>query len=182
MATTTKDRSSSGETRSRNSGRAERGRSSGGSGDRTERGRSGGSSADTKAPAPNATAEERKFIEKNSAKLSKSTLRAKWIHGDERPDRNGQTLATRDTDVIRRWAEARGGQPATVGRRDGSRPRTLRFDFSSNGSSSRLEPVEWEEWLGTFRDRDLVFLYQEKRRDGSDSNFFRLDSPKREEG
>jgi hypothetical protein len=134
------------------------------------------------ASTPNASPEERRFLEKNASKLSKSTLRAKWIHGRERPDRNGQTLATRDPEVIRHWADERKGQPATVARRDNSRPRTLRFDFPSNGNSSRLEPIDWDEWLRTFQQRDLVFLFQEKRRDGSDSNFFRLDSPKRERG
>jgi len=140
------------------------------------------STKDAEIKAPNASRDERKFLEKNAARLSKSTLRAKWIHGDERADRNGQTLATRDPAVIRRWADAREAQPATVARRDGDRPRTLRFDFPSNGRSSRLEAVDWDDWLGTFQQRDLVFLFQERKRDGSESNFFRLDSPKRERG
>jgi hypothetical protein len=29
---------------------------------------------------------------------------------------------------------------------------------------------------------EVVFLFQEHKRDGSESNFFRLDSPEREEG
>jgi hypothetical protein len=33
-----------------------------------------------------------------------------------------------------------------------------------------------------FESRKLVFLYQERRRDGSESNFFRLDNPTREDG
>lgn len=135
-----------------------------------------------KISAANATREERAFLEKNASKLSKSTLRAKWVHGAEGPDRKGQTLATRDPEVIRRWADARRAQPATVGRRDGERARTLRFDFPANGSSPRLEPIDWDEWLRTFQDRDLVFIFQENRRDGRQSNFFRLDNPKREEG
>jgi hypothetical protein len=132
--------------------------------------------------APNANGDERRFMQRHAAKLSKSTLRAKWIHGDERPDRNGQTLATKDPEVIRRWADERGAQPATVMRRDGERPRTLRFDFERNGRSDRLQPVGWDDWLRTFQDRDLVFLLQERRRDGRESNFFRLDSPDRERG
>jgi hypothetical protein len=182
MATTTKERSSSRESSSTRSRRGDgnrrdtsRSRSSGA-------GRSERSPAETKVTAPNATSEERQFLDKNASKLSKSTLRAKWMHGDDRPDRNGQTLATRDPDVIRRWADARRAQPATVARRKGQRPRTLRFDFPQNGTSSRLEPIDWQEWLRTFQERDLVFLFQEKRRNGSDSNFFRLDSPKREDG
>jgi hypothetical protein len=182
MATTTKERSASRESSRSRARRSDTGRRdasptrSGGE-RRSER-----SAAEAKVTAPNATREERQFLDKNASKLSKSTLRAKWMHGDDRPDRNGQTLATRDPDVIRRWADARGAQPATVARRDGRRPRTLRFDFPQNGTSSRLEPIDWTEWLRTFEQRDLVFLFQEKRRNGSESNFFRLDSPKREEG
>jgi hypothetical protein len=140
------------------------------------------STTDPKITAPNASRDERKFLEKNAKKLSKSTLRAKWIHGEEEADRKGQTLATRDPEVIKRWADERNAQPATVGRRNGDRLRTLRFDFPSNGSSRRLEPVDWDAWLRTFQERDLVFLFQDNRRDGRQSNFFRLDSPKREEG
>jgi hypothetical protein len=117
--------------------------------DRTARGRGSRSRADREQPriaAPNATRDERRWIEDNAGELSKTTLRAKWIHGDERADRNGQTLATRDPDVIRRWAEDRGGRPAAASReRDGGRPRTLRIDFPAGGSSRRLEPISWEE-------------------------------------
>jgi hypothetical protein len=131
--------------------------------------------------APNATRDERRYIEKHRDELSKTTLRAKWTHDPgDRPDRAGQTLATRSHDVIKAWAKARNAQPATVARRSGDRPRTLRFDF--DGREERLEPVTWDEWFRTFDERDLVFLYQEKLRNGNQSNFFRLDSPKREEG
>jgi hypothetical protein len=142
----------------------------------------------TKAPdaPPGANAEDRKFLERNGSKLSKSTLRAKWTHaaGDE-PDRDGQTLATRSPDVIRDWAERRDATPATATRGKDGEARTLRFDFQGgggNGRSSRLEQISWDEWLRVFEDRKLVFLYQERRRDGSDSNFFRLDNPTREDG
>lgn len=204
-------------TRSRQSNREKdttkdrsRASSRGGSASReTSRVRSGSSTGE---PQPkNANAAERKFLDKNKAQLSKTTLRAKWTHSpDEHEDRSGQTLATRSPDVIRRWAEDRGATPATTASiPEGERPRTLRFDFPAGGQSGRsgsasnraggnnargndtsgngrgrrgLRPVSWDEWLGVFKDRDLVFLYQEHRRDGGDSNFFRLDSPKREEG
>jgi len=136
--------------------------------------------------ARNINPDDRRWIDQRARQLSPSTLRAKWIHSpQEHEDRPGQTLATREPDVIRTWAEDRSATPATVGRRDGERPRTLRFDFDrSDGSNGtrRLQPVDWDAWIATFRDRDLVFLYQEHRRDGGDSNFFRLDSPEREEG
>lgn len=154
----------------------------------------------TKADAapPGANAEDRKFLDRHGGKLSKTTHRAKWTHraGDE-PDRKGQTLATRTPEVIRDWAERRGAVPATATRGPDGRPRTLRFDFrddsgngrnggngrsGGNGRNGRLEEISWDEWLRAFNDRDLVFLYQETLRNGSDSNFFRLDNPNREDG
>jgi hypothetical protein len=133
--------------------------------------------------ARNTTTEERQFLNRNARWLSPSTLRAKWIHGtSEHEDRPGQTLATRDPNVIQAWAQARRAKPATVGRRSNDRPRTLRLDFPGYEGGRRLETVDWKDWLRTFQERDLVFLFQEHRRNGGDSNFFRLDSPKRERG
>jgi hypothetical protein len=182
MATTTK--------RPSRSTREERGTSSRST--RTSRpARSGGDRGSNRAQAPRITArnlrgDDRGWLESRAEQLSPSTLRAKWIHSpDEHEDRPGQTLATREPDVIRAWAEQRDAQPATVARRDGQRPRTLRFDFGGSGGggrSSRLEPITWEDWLGTYQERELVFLFQEHRRNGEDSNFFRLDSPEREDG
>jgi hypothetical protein len=129
--------------------------------------------------------EDRRFLERHGDALSESTKRARWIHSpDERPDRRGQTLATRSPEVIRAWADARGGRPATATRGDDGRPRTLRMAFRDGDDSSRrrLEDISWEEWLSVFEERDLVFVYQEERRDGRQSNFFRLDNPTREDG
>jgi hypothetical protein len=105
-----------------------------------------------------------------------------WIESpDQRAERPGQTLATQSHDVIRRWAEERGAVPATVPgtERDG-RPGVLRFDFPDFGGG-RLRAVDWDEWFETFDQRRLVFLFQEQMKSGRESNFFRLDSPDREE-
>jgi len=119
---------------------------------------------------------------KEGGQLSSSTQRAKWIESlDDKADRNGQTLATRSHDVIRQWAEERGGQPATVGKREGERPRVLRFDFPDYGGQS-LEKIGWDDWFGTFDERRLVFVYQDRLKNGNQSNFFKLDSPEREDG
>lgn len=129
-----------------------------------------------------ATPQEVHWMEKHRDKLSKTTLRAKWVHSpDEQPDRPGQTLATRDHTVIQAWAEERGAQPATVRARQGDRPRVLRFDFAAGGANQRLEPISWDDWFRVFNARDLVMLFQQTKRDGQQSNFFRLDSPKRED-
>jgi hypothetical protein len=125
--------------------------------------------------------EIRQYLERYGDRLSRSTQRAKWITSpDDRPERKGQTLATRDHDVIMPWAEERGAQPVTVQRKAGS-IRTLRFDFPGYGGQS-LQPISWNDWLRVFDDRKLAFIYQEQTRDGRQSNFWRLDSPDREEG
>jgi hypothetical protein len=140
--------------------------------------------ARSQAMPSNVTPEERRWVERYRQMLSPSTLRAKWTHSpDERGDRPGQTLATKSVEVIRSWAERRRAQPVTVAGSDSDRPRTLRFTFPrGEDTGGRLAPVDWDAWLRTFQERDLVFLYQETRSNGGQSNFWRLDNPHREEG
>jgi hypothetical protein len=100
---------------------------------------------------------------------------------DDDPERAGRSLATTSHEVIRRWAEERGAVPATVdGTEHGDRLGVLRFDFGGN-DSDRLRQVSWDEWFETFDARRLNFLYQEERKDGKQSNFFRLENPDRED-
>jgi hypothetical protein len=100
---------------------------------------------------------------------------------DEDPERPGRSLATTHHEVIKQWAEARGGTPATVeGTEHGDHLGVLRFDFG--GENQNLRHVSWDEWLETFDARELNFIYQEERSDGTQSNFFRLESPNREDG
>jgi hypothetical protein len=99
---------------------------------------------------------------------------------DDEPERPGRSLATTSHDVIRQWAEKRGGKPATVdGTEHGDHLGVLRFDFG--GDNERLREVSWDEWFRTFDDRKLNFLYQEQRSDGKQSNFFQFESPDRED-
>jgi hypothetical protein len=100
---------------------------------------------------------------------------------DDDPERAGRSLATTSHEVIRRWAEERDAVPATVeGTEHGDHLGVLRFDFG--GDSDSLRHVSWDEWFATFDTRKLNFLYQEERKDGNQSNFFRLESPDREDG
>ncbi|PZM97074.1 MAG: hypothetical protein DIU79_03455 [Actinobacteria bacterium] len=114
------------------------------------------------------------------AKSSRSLRYAQRINSpDEHPERPGRSLVTTNHDVIRQWAEARGASPATAGAERG-RPSVLRFDFPGyNGG--RLRPVSWEDWFRTFDERGLNFIYQEQKTDGRQSNFFRIESPERED-
>ncbi len=56
----------------------------------------------------------------------------------------------------------------------------LRFVFGEIGGKNLVE-MSWDEWFKPFDKRQLVFLYQDRKSDGSQSNFFRLDSPERED-
>jgi hypothetical protein len=100
---------------------------------------------------------------------------------EDEPEREGRSLATTSHEVIREWAQARDAVPATVeGTEHGDHLGVLRLDFG--GDSESLRHVSWDEWFETFDARRLNFLYQENRKDGTQSNFFRLESPDREDG
>jgi hypothetical protein len=99
---------------------------------------------------------------------------------DEEPEREGRSLVTTHHEVIKEWAEERGGVPATVGGTEhGDHLGVLRFDFG--GDDDNLRHVSWEEWFKTFDERQLNFIYQESRSDGNQSTFFRLENPGRED-
>lgn len=99
---------------------------------------------------------------------------------EDEPEREGRSLATTHHEVIRQWAEERGGVPATVeGTEHGDRLGVLRIDFGDGDSN--LRHVTWQEWFKTFDGRRLNFIYQEQRTDGTQSNFFRLENPERED-
>ncbi len=78
---------------------------------------------------------------------------------------------TTDHDVIRRWAEERGGVPASVESTTGDSGEAgiLRIEFRDD--QSKLDEVEWDQFFRTFDDRKLAFLYQERTSDGQLSRF-----------
>ncbi|HZP85217.1 MAG TPA: hemerythrin domain-containing protein [Burkholderiales bacterium] len=123
--------------------------------------------------------ENEAFMRAREEKLSRTTLRAKWINSpDEHEDRPGQSLATRSHAVIKRWAQERSAVPATTPGADPEHPRVLRFNFP--GFDKRLDEISWDAWLRTFDERELVFVFQEHMKAGNQSNFFKFDSGKPE--
>lgn len=124
---------------------------------------------------------DREYLEKYRDKLPDSVSHAKWISSiDERPVYDGQTLATRNHDVIRRWAETRRAVPVTVpGTEHGGRPGALRMDFPGGSGRNRLQQVDWDSWFESFDQGELVMVYQEKTSDGERSSFFVLNNPRR---
>jgi hypothetical protein len=82
---------------------------------------------------------------------------------------------TMDHERIRRWAERRGGRPATVARTaKRGQPGILRIDFPGYSGEGSLKPISWDEWFQKFGESRLAFLYQDKTKDGKPSRFFKL--------
>lgn len=80
---------------------------------------------------------------------------------------------TTDHAAIRKWAESRGGHPATVkGTGKADKAGVLRFDFGKPEDS--LEEISWDEFFAKFDENGLALLYQDKIKDGSTSRFFKL--------
>ena len=123
------------------------------------------------------------YLEQFKHELSDSVQRARWIGStQEHEEQPGQSLVTRSHDVIRRWAEQRGAEPATVpGTEHGGHGSVLRFDFPGYGGRE-LEHISWDDWFRTFDQRQLVFIFQEHLKRGNESNFFRLESPLHNDG
>jgi hypothetical protein len=116
--------------------------------------------------------------------MSRSLKYAQPISSPEqRPERPGRSLVTTSHDVIRRWAQARNAKPATIaGTEKDGRAGVLTFNFPGWREGGRLRQITWDEWFKTFDLRRLNFIYQEQRSDGKQSNFFKPESPDREDG
>ena len=85
------------------------------------------------------------------------------------------SMTTTNHDEIRKWAEARGGKPATVKRTESNgEAGVLRIDFPGYSGGDSLEEISWEEFFKKFDEKQLAFLYQEKTSSGEQSRFFKL--------
>lgn len=83
--------------------------------------------------------------------------------------------STTNHDEIRKWAEARGGKPATVKRTESNgEAGVLRIDFPGYSGKDSLEEISWEEFFNKFDEKHLAFLYQDKTSSGEESRFFKL--------
>nr|WP_243709328.1 hypothetical protein [Micromonospora sp. 15K316] len=101
----------------------------------------------------------------------------------DRPERPGRSLVTSNHEVIMRWARERGAKPATIaGTEREGRVSVLTFNIPGYRESSRIREITWDDWFHTFDLRRLNLIYQEQLRDGRQSNFFRTESPDREDG
>ncbi|GAA4133000.1 hypothetical protein ACFFTN_21380 [Aminobacter aganoensis] len=70
---------------------------------------------------------------------------------------------TIDPDMIRRWAEQRGGKPSCI--KDAPKGGgILRLDFGE--AEPGLEEISWEQFFEIFDKEKLAFLYQDKTDEG----------------
>ena len=88
---------------------------------------------------------------------------------------SAESLVTTDHEEIQRWVEERGGHPARVKGTAGKRGTgLLRIDYPGFSGEDTLETITWEEFFTAFEDNNLAFLYQEEKKDGSESRFSKL--------
>ncbi|MDB5323223.1 MAG: hypothetical protein JWN40_4854 [Phycisphaerales bacterium] len=82
---------------------------------------------------------------------------------------------TTDHEAIRKWAEERGGKPSCVlGTGGGGDAGILRIDFPGYSGEGKLKEISWDEFFEKFDEEGLALLYQEKTKDGEQSNFNKL--------
>lgn len=86
-----------------------------------------------------------------------------------------ESKTTTNHDEIKKWAESRGGKPATVkSTESGGEPGVLRIDFPGYSGGGSLEEISWDEFFKKFDEKKLAFLYQEHTSSGEESRFFKL--------
>jgi|SRR4051812_35369599 len=99
--------------------------------------------------------------------------------GSEHDHDEISVVATQDPELIRRWAERRGAEPAT-GEATETGPGTvhvqdgdagIRFNFPGVG---RYRPIQWDEWFQNFSHHELVFVYERDAPGHTPSGRYRL--------
>jgi hypothetical protein len=85
-----------------------------------------------------------------------------------------ESKTTTDHDTIRRWVEERDGKPASVRGTGDGEAGVLRIDFPGGAGQDELEHISWDEWFEKFDQNNLAFLYQEEKKSGEGSTFFKL--------
>jgi hypothetical protein len=84
-----------------------------------------------------------------------------------------EAKVTTDHELIRKWAEARDGAPATVhGTGSKQEPGILRLDFEPK--DEELDRISWEQFFEKFDKESLAFLYEDKTADGKTSRFHKF--------
>lgn len=87
-----------------------------------------------------------------------------------------ESTATTSHDEIRDWAERHDAVPATArGTEDESGAGVLTFDVQGHGAGeAELEHLDWGTWFEKFESSGLALVYQDRKKSGEESTFFRL--------
>ena len=86
-----------------------------------------------------------------------------------------ESQRTTDHDTIRRWAEERGGRPASVAATHSDDDAgILRIDFEDDEKDEGLQTISWDDFFQKFEESELAFLYQDETRSGGTSRFFKF--------
>ena len=84
-----------------------------------------------------------------------------------------EAKTTTDHNLIRQWAEERGGKPTSVeGTGDKKEAGVLRLDFAPK--DKELNEISWADFFSKFEKEKLAFLYQDRTTDGSISRFHKF--------
>ncbi|MCA1454196.1 hypothetical protein I6F35_13355 [Bradyrhizobium sp. BRP22] len=87
--------------------------------------------------------------------------------------RESEAHTTTDHEVIRDWAEERGGRPATVrATEEDGHAGILRIDFGPKDEG--LDRISWDEFFRKFDESELAFLYQDETGEGKPSRFHKF--------
>lgn len=77
---------------------------------------------------------------------------------------------TIDHETIRRWADERGGFPATVaGSHSGDDVGVLRIGF---GDEEELEQIDWNEFFAKFEEKALAMRYRDEPAESGSERFY----------
>lgn len=82
---------------------------------------------------------------------------------------------TTDHKQIKQWVEERGGHPARVkGTAVRGNSGVLLIDYPGYSGTQTLEAISWDEFFKGFEENQLAFLYEDKKKAGSQSRFSKL--------
>lgn len=88
---------------------------------------------------------------------------------------SGEAFSTTDHNVIRDWADDRGGLPAVIKNPATPEEELLRVHFLDMGDDDDLfRIISWQEFFELFEERQLEFIYQEYAKNGEKSFFCKL--------
>ena len=82
-----------------------------------------------------------------------------------------ENRVTIDHETIRRWADERGGYPATVAgtHRGGDDVGVLRIGF---GDEEELEQIDWDEFFNKFEEKSLAMRYRDEPAESGSERFY----------